>query len=221
MSIIKTLAILAACGAMLCTGLRAGEAADEQPRPLKIGVVDLEKLFTDYRLAKELEGELRAEAGRQEDELRKQKEVILEHRRRLAADTRDPDNLDRMKESQKLEYELAEYRSLQEDIRAKIAASRFKNAKKIWSEIEDAVARYAKQKGLDLVIKDQVPINPIGSGAELQAYMNSKAVIYRAPYLDCTAEVLKVLNTDYERGRTAVPEKPPAKGGETPKSGKK
>jgi Skp family chaperone for outer membrane proteins len=90
--------------------------------------------------------------------------------------------------------------------------------------IMEACKRYAEKNGLELVLVDDraIQIPPNVNGNEVTAIISQKRVLYGAPELDITSDILKSMNNDFEAGTNKITpaEKKPADKKQSDKSKK-
>jgi Skp family chaperone for outer membrane proteins len=212
--------ILGALAAALAVSALAASAA-EGPRPLKVAVLDVDKVLHDYKKSDDLLKQISERFKPLEEALKKESEFIRAERRRLDDENLDPDSVELFKKKQAIQLRIAEFQTKEKAFLIERSAAELKAMSEVWADLVAATARHAKDKGLDLVIKQQLREEPSKSKESFFRNVAGCTVIYHADYLDCTDEVLKLMNSDYERGGKA-PEAPEIKTPvPTPKGGKK
>jgi len=143
---------------------------------LKIGYVDIFKVFNDYEKTKEYDEKLEAKKKGVEKKLEKKKETIerLQGKLDLLKEGK------RAKEEEKLNKELKEYRDLEREAFTDIKKERDERMKDIVEDIDVIVKDYAKKNGFRLIV-------------------NSNVVLYGAKAMDVTDEILKISNKKYKK----------------------
>ena len=161
---------------------------------LKVGVVDIAKLFEESPQAKVVQENLRAEFGprlqqlvAQEQALKTRNDKYQKDLATMAADQRTKAEKDLRDSARELERKKAE---LQDDSNAKRQEEMNKLQRLLFGEVRD----YAKAQSFDIVI--------------------AEGVLYATPTVDITAAVLAKLQASAPKpaaGTTPAPAKPPAK----------
>ena len=191
--------ILGAVAALL-TAATLGASAGEGPRPLKIAVVDVDKVLRDYKKSDDLYKQTAERFKPLEEALKQKAEFIRAEQRRLASDPRDPESVELFKEKQAIQIKIAEFQAEDRKFLSDRNAAEVKAMSEVWTDLLAATAKYARDKGLDLVVKQQLREEPSKSKDSFYRNVAGCTVLYRADYLDCTDELLKQLNSEYERG---------------------
>ncbi len=162
---------------------------------LRIGVVDVGKIFEGYRkkIDREVElekerNELQAEVDRMEKQLKKfQQEMKIYKGEKL--------------EKKKAEYEdkLREYRAFIKVNNSKLQEKQTRLWKEVYNEIFQEVRRYGENNGYDLIL--QAGGDEVGgrSVEEVQLRVDMKKVIFFAPTVDVTGKILDILNARYKK----------------------
>jgi outer membrane protein len=161
---------------------------------LKIGVVDIAKLFEESPQAKVVQDSLKAEFGprlqqliAQEQSLKTNNEKYQKDAATMAPDQRTKTEKDLRDRAREIERKKAE---LQDDSNAKRQEEMNKLQRLLFGEVRD----YAKAQNFDIVI--------------------AEGVIYATPTVDITAAVLASLQARAPKpaaGAAPAPAKPPAK----------
>jgi len=192
----RTIAVLAAAWAAAAPAAPAGEG----PRALKIAVVDVDKVLRDYKKSDDLYKQTAERFKPLEEALKQKAEFIRAEQRRLASDPRDPESVELFKEKQAIQMKIAEFQAEDRKFLSDRNAAEVKAMSEVWTDLLAATAKYARDKGLDLVVKQQLREEPSKSKDSFYRNVAGCTVLYRADYLDCTDELLKQLNSEYERG---------------------
>lgn len=206
---VGTLAVLGGCAALLLAALAA--AAEEKPRALKVGVVDVDRLFREYKRnddeTKRLEDRYKALF----EDLSKKEEALREAERRLATEAGESTNIELLKKRQELQLKHAELQAEERRVRAEAAAERVKALNALWSDVLSAAAKFGRDRGYDLIVKQQIDPDMPKSAEDFARNVARRTVLYQAASMDCTNDLLKSLNAEYDRG---------GPGGERPEKGK-
>ena len=188
-------------GAVLLAGIAS--AADE------IAFVDMEEVFKRFyktHLAqdqmRQQADDIKAERERVEEDVTAMKEKIEE----LRADSRDEalsEEVRRNKRNQ-LEAKLVELQKAEQDLvefeqlrKKQMEQQNARMTRKLYDEIRDAVVVYAKAQGFSAVLD-----------RSSQSRLGTQTVLFVAPKVDVTAQVLAVLNEGRGRTGTAVKDEP-------------
>jgi outer membrane protein len=204
--------------------------------PAKIGTVDMDKVFREYKKLKFQYGELNAEAAGRSAELKKmsmQGQQLVKELESL-----DSNSNDFKAKRAKITQLKAQIDSEQEQARVDIARREAEVLAGIYKEVQELCATAARQKRLTFVVK--ISRDPI-SGADPESVMRAMArtVVYSDPSADLTDMIIYNLNRFYqakvdagaevgpaatEPGRAPVgapPRTPPAGAGATTKAAAK
>ncbi len=178
--------------------LSLAQESTEVPGPLKIGVVNVSKVLTECQ--ENLDREKSIELKQQEIKAKlKELETEANDIRNELENVLKPgsqESIARMQEwfnkmALKEAYEKGQMKSLETDTQ-------------VWTEtlyqkFLDEVNRMARQKGLTLVLnKDEMSVRQRNLD-DLLSMIRSRRILYSAPTLDLTAEILENLDKDYEK----------------------
>jgi len=143
---------------------------------LKIGYVDIFKVFNDYEKTKEYDQKLEVRKSAAEEKLEAKKETIekLQNKLDLLKDS------EKEKEEAKLEKEVNEYRDLEREIFTDIKKERDDKMKDIIKDINIIIKDYAQKNNFDLIV-------------------NANTVLYGSATMDITDQILKVSNKNYKK----------------------
>ena len=145
-------------------------------KDMKIGYVDIFKVFNDYEKTKEYDEKLEAKKNAAEKKLVKKKETIEKLQGKLDLLKKG----EKVKEEEKLSKELKEYRNLEREAFTDIRKERDEKMKDIVEDIDKIIKDYARKNGFNLII-------------------NSSAVLYGVKAMDVTDEILKISNKKYKK----------------------
>lgn len=149
----------------------AGVHAQEPVSIHKIGVVNLGKLFDEYRETKTSEAQL--------DKLSKEKQT---ERERIVSEVKTMreellllNEQARQERQGEIEQKLKQLSEFDQEVRNTLMRKRDESVKGIFDKIEGVVTQYAKQHGYELILSD-------------------RAVLYGIDAADVTDEILNILN---------------------------
>ena len=145
-------------------------------KDLKIGYVDIFKVFNDYEKTKEYDKKLEKKKNAAEKKLEEKKVTIEKLQNKMSLLKEE----ERAKKEEELSEEVKEYRALEREVFTDIKKERDEKMKDIVEDIDKIVKDYAKKNGFDLVV-------------------NSNAVLYGAKSLDVTSQILKISNDKYKK----------------------
>ena len=143
---------------------------------LKIGFVDLSKVFDGYQKTKEFDAVLQSEG----ESFQKQRDAMIQKIQDAQS------KLDLMKDSEKasmqddIEKQKNDVVAFDKEKRAELSKKRDDKVREILTEIQGVVANLAKQQGFTYVLNDRV-------------------MIYGDPQFEVTDQVLKTLNDNYKK----------------------
>jgi len=168
-----------------------------QPINWKIGVVDLRKVSERYKKWQRFSLKF--------EEFKKSRlKYLQEKRRKLEEDLMEVADKLRMLEpgsdayyalldkKRRMEFEL---NMEEERVYRTIKAEAEKMAKELITEIENAIAEYARQHNFALILrKDYVKLEHL-SWVQLQGYYTRRIVLYHGGAMDVTDEIVRILNS--------------------------
>ncbi|MHC4391933.1 MAG: OmpH/Skp family outer membrane protein [Planctomycetota bacterium] len=161
---------------------------------VKVGVVGLAKVFEEYKKTKELEERINQERDKLKGELDAQRNRIKELNKEMELLDSDGDT-----------YKLKEEERYLEAARLDLFKKRIERSIKIkWEEynlllledIEDVVSNYGKQNGYTLILK----VEGQQDDENKLPLFGLKNVMYFAPHIDITTDVVQILNQRYSVG---------------------
>ncbi len=144
-------------------------------KDLKIGYVDIFKVFNDYEKTKDYDKKLEKKKNDVEKNLEAKKAVIekLQNKMSLLKENK------KAEEEEKLKKEIQEYREVEREAFTDIKKERDEKMKNIVEDIDKIIEDYAKKNDFDLVV-------------------NSNAILYGAKTMDITSQILKISNKKYK-----------------------
>lgn len=158
----------------LCVLLTAQVSAKD----LKIGYVDVLKVFNEYKKTKDYEGMLDEKRQKEEtvNKLPEKKEAIIKMKDKL--DVLKGNELE--KQQRELQKAVIDYQQLERKVFAGLKQESDEKMKEVLDDIDLKVKDMGKKKGLDVVL-------------------NKSVILYGDDGLDLTQEVLSSLNREYKK----------------------
>jgi Skp family chaperone for outer membrane proteins len=202
--LVSATALLILSMAFVCGGKDATASAAEK-RSLSIAHVDIDRIFNEYTKAKDLGEQLQKEILKPgEDLINRLTREASAKKRDLSKMNPNTNQLEFFKGKQELEYRIAQIKATKKEIVAKMQARKLEGLTEIMKDLNQAVAKYAKNNGIDLVLRQQRgdSLPPPKSVATFNRMITAQTILYSAAALDITDAVLKDLNRTYERGST-------------------
>jgi Skp family chaperone for outer membrane proteins len=201
------LSVLAATALASAAAAGAGEEPVEKPkaRALRIALVDVDRVLKEYKKGNDLYDKIRKEIEPLANMIKQKAKYIREQQRQLAA-TPDPraDRIDYLKKKHKIEVQLAELQRDEKEYLARRTEKEVEAMTEVWKDVVAAVAKYAKENGYDMVLKQQVRDEKTKTKTGFYRNVAARTVLYSAAHLDITEAIIKQLNTDYDRGKSAA-----------------
>ncbi len=195
---VTCLGVLLAATTVLATGAQA--QAGTKKYALRIVLVDVDKVLQEYKKGNDLYEQIREALEPQLKSLRQKAQTIGEEQRRLVADPRT-DPVEFLSKKQNLELKMAQIKRDEKAFIAKKTEKEIEAMMEVWNDAIAAVSKYAKENGIDLVLKQQVRTSKPRLKATFYRNVAARTVLYAAAHLDITDKIVKQLNSDYERGR--------------------
>lgn len=188
--------VLGALG-FVVLGVNQAGFSQETPVPIptpaqpKIGVVNMVKVFGEYKKTKEYEKLL-------ENDKRKEELKIQEIEKEIKVLVDEIEALDKYGELRREKNERLAILSAQREYRAKNWNNWIKNKVNkhtvtIYNEIRDAIDEYGQDQGYTCILKadPKLELEPEESASEK---INIRSVLYHDPAIDLTEEIIKSLN---------------------------
>ncbi|MEK7467781.1 MAG: OmpH family outer membrane protein [Planctomycetota bacterium] len=188
-------------------GAGGGGAPKEPPPPLKIGVVDLSKIYDKWAKVKDFTDELELQKKVQEEELGKMDKEVKEK-----ITIRDTPGIN-IKIKQNAQIEIVQLKAKFEFMvqmwNEQVKRLLEEGIAKYFDEIQAEVDAYAKENGYTLVLKTESgPLsgdeNKSGSGEKIAR----RVVLSCHPGMDITDDVLARLEEKYKKEKAAGPKVP-------------
>lgn len=192
-----------------------GSAAVPQPvsEHVRVAVVDLQRLFAGLNESAEKQQRLNELAERLQQQ-------VDELAQRLDAARRERDLLPRNSP----EYWDLASRILELEVQAKARKEAGQQLLSLhagdvmvesFEKMLDAITRYARQEGFDVVLADDRPVlPPRGKGANVvRDAIDSRQVLYAGPRVDITDALITMMNNEYRAGMAPSRPAPAGPGG--------
>ena len=185
--------------------LRQQLAETRRSGGLKIGFVDIVRVFDELDQKIDMDAELRQREGRRETELRE----LAKHIRDLteALKLLREGSAEYKKNSQELEETKSEFRSRREATEDQLYNKLFDLTLTIYKKIRDEVRDVARESGYDLVLRVRDPdianfdraLRPRHKYLELNRRIEYHDVFFHKPASDFSDVVIRRLNEKYQR----------------------
>jgi len=200
---------------LLCLGAAGGTEKTAPPpvRDLRIAVVDLSRLFQEYKRAREFRDELITLLRSYSNKLKSLRRRVAQNRNELkdyAIGTAEF-----LAKQEELRERVNELRALEQEAAAARNSKWVILLKDTYADIDAAVQEYARERKIDLVIKQQ----SIGEYEEatlkkmtrdsMAIEISQRTILFATDQLDITDAILERLNETYDR--LAAEEKKEAK----------
>jgi Skp family chaperone for outer membrane proteins len=198
----------------------AGEPAaapppDKKGSPTKIGFANIKNIIDQYKRTLTLEKDI--------DRFREEESDKTEQLRKRVKEKRD--ELKMLNQGSRLYYETwKEIRKLELDINFQDEALKgdlqlrlLKATKDVYEDILKEIQDYAGKNDYLVIFKVESGDLESESKAELILRINSRGVLYYAPSLDISEEIIKSLNAKYTGGKEEPPKKEEGTKAEDPK----
>ncbi|MEW6358895.1 MAG: OmpH family outer membrane protein [Planctomycetota bacterium] len=192
----RWLAATLACAVWLA-GLPGRRTAWGEDRPLKIGVVNITKLYDSYKKKREMEDDLRAQREQKTRVVREKENEI----KRLAEEIKvlELGSEARKKREAELEKRQVELQSFTQVSVGAMTTQTREIMEKLYAEVVEAVQEYGRKHGFDLIIKwENVEVSS-KTMDELLYKINQRTVLFTSEHIDLTDELISALNTGYSK----------------------
>jgi len=144
-------------------------------KELKIGYVNVFKVFNEYAKTKEYDEKLEKNKKEAEKKLEAKKEAIEKLQNKLSL----LKEKERSSEEEKMKKEITEYRETERKALIDIKKERDEKMKEIIEDINKVVEDYAKKNKFDLIV-------------------NESSVLYGDKAMDITSDIMKLANKQYK-----------------------
>ncbi|MBI2871492.1 MAG: OmpH family outer membrane protein [Candidatus Omnitrophica bacterium] len=166
-----TVILLTACGT-----LAPPSHADAREDGLKMGYVDIAKLFDDYKRTQEADADLEQEGQAKQ----KERDKVVQEVRRLKDELELLAQDNRQGKQQDIDAKIKELQEFDRKAREELRSRRDNLVKDILTEIQAVIDSYGKSKGYDIIF-------------------HGRALVYSSGEVDVTNEILTILNDQYQR----------------------
>lgn len=168
------------------------------PKMLKIGVVDLNDVFSKYEKRKKNDAQLREQESQYQKSINDKKKELVSLNEKIQL-------MDLGSEARKKDEETFEKKNMELESFAKFAEKNLVKKYKsyfesLYSEVCKEVEDIGKREQYDLIIKKEEPELQSGGISELQFKVGIKTVLYYSDTLDLTNRVIDNLNKKYAEG---------------------
>lgn len=171
----------------------ADKSAPHRPR---MGVLDIGRVFQNYKKRATLQAEfLRINESLAVQQQHYQSRVI-----KLKAEIEQfaRGTTDRLSREEALGKAQKELRSFVTVARKTMNEKSLTMTMEVYRDIMSETARYAEEKGFDLILKHQALSEELRSAPDLRLHIGQRAVLYHASRLDVSEAVLLRLNERYD-----------------------
>lgn len=172
--------------------------APSQPKPMKIGFVNLKKIFRDYKKVKEMEQELQREMEAELAEIK----VIEEEAKTLRNEIPmfRPGSKVRRQKEEELAEKLFQIKHKKDRAEYFFREKMRRGIEKIYGEIVEIVESYAKQKGYSMILRvSDADFFESRSEEALRLEINTRDVLFWSEKDDITESIIKRMNKLYEK----------------------
>ncbi len=193
--------IFAAAMVMTLAAYVALQGQNTAAKPVTLAVVDVQKIFSTIKEKSEMEAEItrQTEQVQKEEQDRKQKLNDLQQDLSVLA----PES-DAFKQTQeKLEKQAIEFQTWKQFTAQKLEREKTIRIEQLYLKVVDAVGRKAQRDGFDVVLfKDETEKLRGQNQQQLAAIIQTRKVLYAAPQLDVTDQLIQMLDNEYNnRGK--------------------
>ena len=160
----------------LLTGAWPAWGADSVPSAARIGVVNVDRVFKEYKATQTKEKELeKISTGKVEE-----REKIVSDIRNLRDELALLNEENRAKQRQTIEGKLRQLAAFDQQTKEALRDQKEQAVDGLLKEIEQVVTSFAKERGYDLIL-------------------SNRAVLYGVETVDLTNEVISILNQKYAK----------------------
>ncbi len=187
------IAVLAGLGIMLsplCAHLPAAEV-----KTLKVGVVNLKRIFNDYKKKKDREVELQKERNELQSELDKKEKEL----KKLEKEMEILEGEEKLKKKEEFDEKRKDYTAFYSYNNKELQKKQVELWNTMFNEIVEEVEDFGEKGEYDLILKtDPDPIRG-ESLEEIQLRVDIKKVLFHSPKVDLTEPIIKALNDRYKK----------------------
>ncbi len=165
----------------------------------KVGVVNVDKVFSEYEGTKKVKKDLL----KKKKQIEKEIEKISEEIDRIETELNELEPLSKAwkKQAQKL-YQLRARLKVHKNIWKQdttVAVNR-SNAK-IYNKIRNTIEEYAKKNGFDLVLKSNSPRLETKNAQDTNKKIAERSVLYFSNRMDLTGKIVEILNRKFSENQ--------------------
>ncbi len=206
----------------LCALFAAAWAGEAGQRPLRIGAVNIVRVFDELEEKVDMNSELRQLEEKRADRLKQLEDRVrdLEKTAKLLR----PDSEEAKNNAKLTEDASREFRSYRDATEDHLYGKLYDFTLGIYKKIRDEVEAYARDAGYDVVLRTREAdvgdldkdLRPRTRYMELNRRIDAQSTLYHNPALDFTDSIIKRLNDKYARAKAERERLQPPKGPATP-----
>jgi Skp family chaperone for outer membrane proteins len=194
------LVAIAASITLLSPASSPAQAQPGQPAGLKIATANPSKVFFNMKEKADVQARLADEHKKLQDEERSRRQKVEDLR--SALELIKPDAPQYEQANRDFTQAAIEFKNWGELSQAQSARNDKRQTKMLFDKIMAAISDLAKQRGFDLVIAEQPPINIEKTTAEmLPQLLLQREVLYSAATMDITNDVVTKLDEQYNASK--------------------
>jgi len=162
---------------------------------IKIGVVDLSRVFEHYKKRKVLDKKLKETESDYESIIREKQDEIMKLKDDVAL-------LDMGTDSRGKKEDTIQRKSIELEVYAKFAEQNLLKKYKdyfegIYIDLSNAVIQFGRENGYDLILKNEEPELKSNEITDLQFKIGIKGVLYYSNKVDITSRIIENLNNNF------------------------
>ena len=167
--------------------------AQEAPAAsLKIGVVNIARVFKQYKKTREFEALLENETKKEQLKLKDIEEKVKTLREELDSDVMSPDSPLRRTKTEELMVLQSRWEYLAKNWSKWMQMKVNKHTVQIYNEIREVIEQYGKDNDFTFILKVDPTLDKNRDNSTEE--INFRVLLYYAPSVDITGEIIKVLN---------------------------
>jgi len=211
---------------LLCCSFSLAWAGEAGQRPLRIGAVNIVRVFDELEEKVDMNSDLRQLEEKRADRLKQLEDRVneLEKTGRLLR----PDSEEAKNNAKQAEDAAREFRSYRDATEDHLYGKLYDFTLGIYKKIRDEVEAYAREAGYDVVLRTREAdvgeldkdLRPRTRYMELNRRIDAQSVLYHNPAMDFSDAIIKRLNERYARAKAERERLQPPKGPTTPEPGK-
>lgn len=169
--------------------------ADGEPSSLKIGTVDVTKVFAEYEKSRDGRVTLEKHRSEMQDGLDKREKALKKIEQELEVLEAE----EKLKKKAEFDEKRKEYTAYYTVNNKELQRKQSELWKDAYNEIGREIRGFGEKNDYDLILKaDNDPIS--GKGLDdIQLRVDIKKVLYHSPRIDLTDEIINILNEKYKR----------------------